>query len=150
MLLRSLTTADLPDLLIIENSVSVVPWSIEAFKGCFNAGCLGWGSFLENKMIGFIMIAQSLDECHILNIAVAREYQGQGCGRQLLELVLKQAKQKGIGIVYLEVRLSNTRAIHLYKKMHFLLIGQRKNYYPTVSGREDALVFAFNIQKKLG
>jgi ribosomal-protein-alanine N-acetyltransferase len=40
------------------------------------------------------------------------------------------------------VRRSNSHAISLYQKMNFHLVGERKEYYPTLSGYEDALVFA--------
>ena len=63
----------------------------------------------------------------------------------MLEYALDYAKQQGAMAAYLEVRRSNTPAIALYQKMQFLPIGERKNYYTTVSGSEDALVFARNL-----
>ncbi|MEQ8952971.1 MAG: ribosomal-protein-alanine N-acetyltransferase, partial [Gammaproteobacteria bacterium] len=43
---------------------------------------------------------------------------------------------------FLEVRPSNNSAIALYKSMGFVQIGQRKNYYPGVNGREDAILMS--------
>jgi ribosomal-protein-alanine N-acetyltransferase len=86
------------------------------------------------------MVSMQTDECHVLNLVVARAYQRQGLGRRLMEHALLYAEQKGAGIVYLEVRRSNSRAISLYRKLHFHLIGERKDYYPTVNGAEDALL----------
>lgn len=143
--LRNLSENDLPELLRIEQLVSVVPWSEEAFKTCFKQNCVGWVVSVDNKLIAFIIISHTKDDCHILNLCVAWEYQRQGYGNLLLSKALQFAKQQKIGVMYLEVRKSNIRAINLYKKMNFLSVGERKNYYPTVSGREDALIFAINL-----
>lgn len=148
-MLRTLFKSDLPAVLAIEQSTHVVPWGEDTFRICFQEGYIGWAVEVENKLVGFIIVSLRAEECHILNVAVAREYQHRGLGRQLLEFALNYAKQKNAGIAYLEVRLSNTRAINLYKKMKFHLIGERKDYYPTVSGTEDALIFAKSLQENL-
>jgi ribosomal-protein-alanine N-acetyltransferase len=44
--------------------------------------------------------------------------------------------------VFLEVRESNESAIGLYLSEGFCETGRRPSYYPSVTGREDALVFA--------
>jgi len=141
-MLRTLTKSDLNELLAIENAVHVAPWSADIFQICFEARYQGWGIEFENKLLGFIILSLHIDECHILNLGVAREHQQQGYGQQLLEYALDYAKKNGKQIAYLEVRRSNTRAIKLYRKMHFYLVGERSNYYQTVVGYEDALIFA--------
>lgn len=146
-MMRTLFKSDLDQLLTIEKSVHVAPWTEETFKICFESGYVGWIAEAEQKVIGFIIVSLTADECHVLNLCVAREYQHQGFGRKLLEHALGQSKQQGVGIVYLEVRRSNSRAISLYRKMKFHLIGERKDYYPTVSGQEDALIFAKSLHE---
>ena len=144
-MLRTLFKSDLNQLLAIEQSVHVVPWTEETFKTCFQAGYIGWVMENVKKITGFVMISLRPDECHVLNICVARECQHQGIGRKMMEHALQHAKQQGAMIAYLEVRASNSRAISLYQKMHFLPIGKRKGYYPMPSGDEDALIFAKNL-----
>jgi [ribosomal protein S18]-alanine N-acetyltransferase len=144
-MLRTLFKSDLEQLLAIEKMVHVVPWTEETFKTCFQAGYLGWVAECDKKVIGFVFVSLRVDECHVLNLCVASEHQHKGWGRKLLEHALNYARQQGAGIVYLEVRQSNTRAISLYRKMRFHLIGQRKDYYPTVAGHEDALIFAKSL-----
>lgn len=144
-MLRSLHKSDLDQVLVIENSVHVVPWTMETFKTCFDSGYFGWAIEVGKKLLGFIIVSLNPDECHVLNICVAREHQHQGLGRKLLEHALQQAKSQQIGIAYLEVRRSNSRAISLYQKMNFHQVGERKNYYPTVSGTEDALIYAKSL-----
>lgn len=141
-MLRPLYKSDLPQLLVIENAVQIAPWTEETFKSCTQNHCVGWVIEIDKHVIGFIIIAMSTEECHILNLCVEHVSQRQGWGKKLLEHALSYAKEKRISIVYLEVRQTNTRAIDLYTKMGFQVVGERKGYYPTVSGREDALVLA--------
>lgn len=148
-MLRTLFKSDLDQVLLIEQSVHVAPWTEDTFKICFNTGYLGWVAEVDKRIIGFIIVTISSDECHVLNLCVSRDYQRQRFGKQLLEKALSHAKQRGIGIAYLEVRRSNFAAISLYKKLSFLQIGERKNYYPVVSGFEDALIFAKSLQTDL-
>jgi ribosomal-protein-alanine N-acetyltransferase len=145
-MIRTLYQADLSKILVIEQAVHIAPWTEETFKACFQAGYLGWAAEVEGTLVGFIIVSTNRDECHILNIGIALNYQHQGWGRKLLAHALNHAKQLGIGITYLEVRRSNSRAISLYKKMEFILIGERKDYYPTVAGHEDALIFARSLR----
>ena len=144
-MLRTLLKSDLVQLLAIEQSVHVVPWTENIFTTCLEAGYQGWVFEVDQKVIGFIIVSQRFSECHILNLCVARSYQHQGFGRKLIQHALDEAKKEGAGIIYLEVRRSNSRAITLYRKMKFHLIGERKDYYPTISGHEDALIFAKSL-----
>ena len=147
MTLRRLFKSDLLAILAIEQQVHVVPWSKETFEACFDSGYDGWVFENNGKVIGFIIVSLRADECHILNICVSREHQHQGWGRQLMEEALVSARRKGVAIAYLEVRRSNETAIALYQKMEFQAVGERKNYYPTTNGQEDALIFAKSLVK---
>lgn len=144
-MLRSLCHSDIKQMLVIENAVHVSPWNDETFKACFKASYESWGIEKNNKLIGFVVFSIQAGECHILNICVLHAEQHQGWGRQLLTHALQQAKKAGAGIVYLEVRRSNSRAISMYRNADFHLIGERKGYYQTVAGTEDALIFAKSL-----
>jgi ribosomal-protein-alanine N-acetyltransferase len=48
-------------------------------------------------------------------------------------------------MLFLEVRVSNRKAIELYSKEGFFELGNRKNYYPTLNGHEDALLMASQL-----
>lgn len=146
LMLRELKKSDLNAVLPIEETAHISPWSRETFETCFRSGCKGWLIENDGRVLAFIVVSLHADECHILNLCVARDAQRQGLGRELLQHALHYAKGIGITIAYLEVRRSNTRAITLYRQQHFQLIGERKNYYATVNGHEDALIFAKNLQ----
>ena len=53
--------------------------------------------------------------------------------------MVEVARRAGCQIVYLEVRPSNLPARHLYRTLGFQQIAIRPEYYPALSGREDAL-----------
>ncbi len=142
MTVRPLNRNDLPRLLIIENSVHIVPWARETFLACFQGGCHGFVVCAEELVVGFILTSVRAGECHILNLCVDRLYQRQGHARALLRYAEDEAKQLGAEAIHLEVRRSNSRAITLYQKLGYLQIGERKDYYPTLAGKEDALLFA--------
>ena len=145
ILIRELSVSDLAKLVSIEADTQVSPWSEAAFQRCFDASYPGWVIELGAEMVGFIFISMASGECHVLNLCIHPTLQRQGLGRQLLTSALMWAKQRGAGIVYLEVRRSNQGAIMLYRKMNFKLIGERKSYYNTPKGPEDALVFARDL-----
>tara|TARA_B100001029_G_C14638424_1_gene223032 strand:- start:332 stop:481 length:150 start_codon:yes stop_codon:yes gene_type:complete len=44
-------------------------------------------------------------------------------------------------MIFLETRTSNKSAINLYQKYDFHRVGIRKNYYKTINGKEDAIIF---------
>jgi ribosomal-protein-alanine N-acetyltransferase len=46
---------------------------------------------------------------------------------------------------FLEVRDSNTAAFRFYERYGFNEIGRRRDYYPAVGGREDAVVMACTL-----
>jgi ribosomal-protein-alanine N-acetyltransferase len=101
---------------------------------------------LENGKIisGFTIYECVLDEATLLNIAINPECQGKGLGRALLRESLV-ALDANITKVFLEVRVSNESALQLYRSEGFSQIGERRNYYPTANGREDAFVFELNL-----
>jgi ribosomal-protein-alanine N-acetyltransferase len=144
-MLRTLLQSDIDQMLVIEKAVHAVPWTSQTFQVCFQAGFVGWAIEIEKQMIGFIIISLGMDECHILNISIAKEHQRQGFGRKLLAHALDYAKHNGCAVAYLEVRRSNVSAIALYANMQFHLIGERKGYYPIDNGAEDALIFAIRL-----
>jgi ribosomal-protein-alanine N-acetyltransferase len=71
-------------------------------------------------------------EYEVHTIGVDPAYQGQGIGRRLLDELLAFADG---GVVYLEVRTDNERAIALYRSAGFERIGLRRRYY-RVSGAD--------------
>ena len=140
--IRPLHLSDLPQIQAIEGATQVAPWAQESFLLCFESGYPSWVLELDGKIIGFIILVLQVDECHILNLAVATPYQHQGLGQQLLLQGIEYSRAEHAMVIYLEVRCSNTRAVRLYQKIGFQQIGERKDYYRVLQQHEDALVLA--------
>ncbi|MCL4542898.1 MAG: ribosomal protein S18-alanine N-acetyltransferase [Deltaproteobacteria bacterium] len=92
---------------------------------------------LKSKIIGFVIFYNVLDEMHILDITVARAEQSKGIGTFMANYILRKYINLGVKYFYLEVRVSNFRAIKLYKKLDFKVFMLRKGYYD--DNKEDAL-----------
>jgi [ribosomal protein S18]-alanine N-acetyltransferase len=75
-------------------------------------------------------------ETHISTIATHPDYRGKGLGEILLAGMLARAAALNAEYAILEVRVSNTPAITLYKKYGFTAVGKRKGYYR--DNNEDA------------
>ena len=120
------------------------PWSFENLKSSIEVGHQGLVSLKDNTVIGFAMYSAIPPECHILNIAVDTKYQGAGEGALLLNYVIKQSKAMKIKTIYLEVRISNQKAINFYESFGFARDAIRDKYYPG-NPREDALLMSVSI-----
>ena len=49
--------------------------------------------------------------------------------------------------MFLEVRSGNLVALSLYESVGFSRIGLRRDYYPSLLGREDAVVMGLDLAK---
>lgn len=62
----------------------------------------------------------------VMGISVRKDYWNQGIGTKLIQSVLEWAKeQDGLEIIHLSVLKHNERAIYVYKKMGFQIVGER-------------------------
>lgn len=136
---------DIDAVIEIENDLYPFPWTAGNFHDALLAGYSGWLFMLDGRVAGYAVVMMIVDEAHLLNLSVARERQGEGYGARLLQFVMEVGAAHGARHMLLEVRLSNTRAITLYRQFGFEQIGVRRGYYPAPVGREDALVLRRQI-----
>ncbi|MEW8524827.1 MAG: ribosomal protein S18-alanine N-acetyltransferase, partial [Candidatus Thiodiazotropha endolucinida] len=105
-----------------------------------------WVVNLDQQVIGYGVMSVVIDESHILNICIDPKWQGKGLAIKLIRRLLKIARQHGAETVYLEVRVGNKPAIGLYRKLGFVEVGQRRDYYPDRNqSREDALMMSLEL-----
>lgn len=142
LIARPMAKEDLSQVLEIEQSVYNFPWSIGIMQDCLkmNYECVVVET--NANVIAYVIVSAATDEAHILNLCVAKEYQGQGVGKFLLEHIYGLLSLNKICTIFLEVRPSNFAAVALYLGSGFHQVGERKDYYPAEHGREDALVMA--------
>ena len=69
------------------------------------------------------------DEGDITNVSVKKDRQNHGIGKLLVQELIRKTEEMGVSRLFLEVRESNERAIHVYEKAGFVKNGLRKNYY---------------------
>ncbi len=136
-----MNASDLDAVTSLEATLQVFPWSRGNFEDSLNAGYGVWVARLGGNLIGFSVVMSVIDEAHLLAIGICKRYQGQGFGARMLRHAMHCAHQGGASKLFLEVRPSNERAVALYRHFGFQEIGRRRDYYPAVVGREDALVF---------
>ena len=111
--------SDLDQISTIEKETNEYPWSSNNFQSSMEAG--NSSIVLKNKknILGYAFFSVIGTDSHLLNITVSKNYQGRGYGKKILEKVLFQSKVLGATIVFLEVRVSNYRAIDFYEKFGF-------------------------------
>lgn len=98
---------------------------------------------VDDEVVGYFYAQNIVGEVTLLNIAVAPHHQGKGYGKALIEhflLVCEQAKAES---AWLEVRESNVNAFGLYEWVGFNEVDRRRNYYPTATGKEDAIIMSY-------
>lgn len=100
-----------------------------------------WGFYNDDELVGFIHLSVSFENIDIVNIVVDPLHRNLGIAISLIESIEKNYPD--CEHLFLEVRADNIPAINLYKKMSFLEINRRKNYYDNA----DALVMERNIKK---
>ncbi|PMG27637.1 ribosomal-protein-alanine N-acetyltransferase [Shewanella sp. 10N.286.52.C2] len=129
----------------IEFAAHSHPWSLASLEDCFGRLYRVYGVFDKDELIGFAIVQQIVDELTLLDICIAPNQQGKGLGKQLLNHVIYDAKVKQAVVVMLEVRQSNLAAIGLYNTLGFVEAGRRTGYYPSVTGREDAILMDYRL-----
>jgi [ribosomal protein S18]-alanine N-acetyltransferase len=77
---------------------------------------------------------------------VAPDYQRQGWARVMLDALAIWSRGQAAKWLWLEVRVSNARAMSVYAAQGFGRVGLRKNYYPNgPAAREDAVVMSLPL-----
>ncbi|MCM3603356.1 ribosomal protein S18-alanine N-acetyltransferase [Robertmurraya korlensis] len=142
---RYMKEEDIDQILKIEELSFATPWTRQSFENELNLNQFAVYLVLEKegKIVGYCGMWLIVDEAHITNIAVLPEFRGQKLGEAILRMIMEVAKKRGAKTMTLEVRVSNTVAQSLYRKLGFMNGGIRKNYY--TDNYEDALVMWVTI-----
>ncbi len=146
---RSMREQDLEVVAAIESDVYVFPWTVGNFRDSLLSAYECWGCWTGGELIGYAVVMTALDEAHLLNFAVASRWQQRGVATKFLQFLLDRAEDGKRDMLYLEVRPSNVAGLKLYQRFGFKQLGVRRDYYPAVTGREDAFFLGVNIAKKI-
>ena len=96
------------------------------------------------SLIGYVLALIAADEAEIADLAVTPAARRRGVGGLLLDRVSRAAADRGVRVLYLEVRESNVAARRLYESRSFLPVGRRRGYYRHPP--EDALVLRRDLE----
>ncbi len=138
---RKMTVADVDSVLKIEEEAFSLPWTRDSFVQEMTTNLHAYYIVAENdhgQIVGFCGMWMIIDESHITNVAVAEQVKGQGIGEGLMREAIRVAREHEVVLMSLEVRVSNTIAQNLYRKLDFQNGGIRKGYY--TDNQENALV----------
>lgn len=93
-----------------------------------------------DRIVGYAYWRQQIfnPKIPLLSIAVADNYQGIGLGKALMQLLIEGAKVRGMEGIELHVFKHNQKAITLYQKLGFKIVGDTDN------GRQWVMVLRFN------
>jgi ribosomal-protein-alanine N-acetyltransferase len=141
---------DIEDAHALETSLFPDPWSIETFWSELahvpetrhylvardGADLLGYAGLSATGGHG--------GQADVQTLAVAREAQGRGLGRRLLDDLVAEARRRRATEVLLEVRAENAPAQALYAAAGFERIAVRRGYYRP--GGTDAHVLRLRLR----
>jgi len=138
----AMTDADLDAVAAAERRIYPFPWTRGNFADSLAAGHGAWLAREDERMTGYAIVMPVLDEVHLLNLSVLPELQRRGRGTALLIRLFDLARMQGARRMLLEVRSGNVSGRGFYRRHGFSEIGLRRDYYPALEGRENAIVMA--------
>jgi [ribosomal protein S18]-alanine N-acetyltransferase len=114
----------LDEVLRVEQRAYDHPWNHANFVDALQSGYQAQMLVADGYVLGYFVAMKGVDEVHL-----ALWTRGQG-----------------LQWLWLEARVSNVRALHVYERYGFRRVGQRKAYYPAGNGqREDAVVMSLPL-----
>lgn len=130
MNIEKMTINDIDEVFTLEKELFVDPWPKHFFFEELENEFANYYVYKnEEEIIGYAGMWQMFENCDLTNIAIKKEQQGKGYGKELLKFMIKEALKRNCEFMHLEVRVSNTKAKNLYEKLGFEQTRIRKHYY---------------------
>ncbi|MDH5547359.1 MAG: ribosomal protein S18-alanine N-acetyltransferase [Gammaproteobacteria bacterium] len=142
---RDMAEEDVPSVMALERKGHAFPWTEGIFRDCIRVGYVCTVLEEQGAIIAYGVMSIAAGEAHVFNVCVDPGRRNKGLGGEVMEYLIEKARRRNANSIFLEVRPSNEAAVALYDRLGFNQIGNRKDYYPDVGGREDALIFARDL-----
>lgn len=144
LVLMQVSATEADTLAALDAAAGPYPWTQQQWRDIFSDQFDVWAvrHLGTQQWVAAAITQLILDEVSLLNICVAAPAQGQGIAREVIRTLLSHYETQGARRMFLEVRASNRAAQRVYDALGFNEIGQRRHYYPTETGREDAQCMA--------
>ena len=131
---------------LIEKECFSTPWTKDGIESeLSNENARFFVAEYMGETAGYLGMHIVLDECYIANVAVREKFRRKGIADKLLSVGEEKAKKESCAFISLEVRVSNEKAIALYKKRGYNEVGTRKNFYSDPT--ENALIMTKNFSE---
>ena len=88
----------------------------------------------EDTSIAYLDYSLIYDRIEIDDLFVNEDYRNKKIGTKLMSYLISIAIEEKVQNITLEVKMTNTVAIKLYKNFGFLEVAIRKNYYENIDG----------------
>ncbi|KUO94298.1 MAG: ribosomal protein S18-alanine N-acetyltransferase [Vulcanisaeta sp.] len=112
---------------------------------CRNCTKYSYIAFMGDKPVGYIISCiEGFSRGHVISVGVLGEYRRRGIGSELMSRSICSMVNDGADYVILEVRVSNTPAITLYRKLGFEVRDLLRAYY---SDGEDGYLMILNNER---
>ena len=143
--IRWMIRRDMPEVLAIEHECFEYPWSEDDFINCLRQrNCIGMVAEHDDRVVGFMIYELHKTRIHVLNFVVARDFQRQGVGGQMIaKLATKLSAQRRSRIV-LEVRETNLPAQLFFRQIGFRAVSVLRSYYADTP--EDAYIMQYRYR----
>ena len=135
----SWSTKDFYDLLTSQTVFGLIAYMVSNNFESSEAHATPAAKIKRSDVVGFVLYSLAGDQCEILTICVLPEWRRKRLAVNLMQNVIKRAKNIGIKEIYLEVAESNEAARNLYADQGFRVFGKRDRYYRKKLGYVDAL-----------
>jgi ribosomal-protein-alanine N-acetyltransferase len=133
-----LQPADIAAVQQLECTSQSHPWTLQHFADELDNPLASVDLYwCRDTLAGFLCSWLVAGELQIQNLATLPALRRKGIAVRLLDHVIARSRGAGLTSIWLEVRISNTPAIALYKRFGFSACGTRSAYYPD---GEDALL----------
>ncbi len=144
VVIREMTENDISQIAQLEKECFSEPWSENALREELQNETARFFVLKKGEnVLGYIGANNICREVYITNVAVFENARGNGYGEKLVRHLIRQSKAENAVFVTLEVRKSNERAILLYEKCGFKLVGERKNFYSNPI--ENGLIYTLDL-----
>ncbi|UYP46131.1 Mycothiol acetyltransferase [Candidatus Lokiarchaeum ossiferum] len=109
---------------------------------------------IDMSLVGFSICSNMMGEenvketqaVELITLAIHPKFQRQGFGNRLLQRTLVDLQRFNVQVVQLHVKVSNEKAINLYKKHGFKIVETIEEYYD--DSKESAYTMILMLTKK--
>ena len=114
-----------------------------------------YGAFVQEKLVGAIVVHWQLEESEIEYLAVASEQRGRGLGKAIVQIILQEAMQRNVTAVVVGTGNTSLENIAFDQKCGFRIDSVRKDFFsyiqPPISENgivlRDMLMMRYIVEK---